>query len=87
MNVQRVKLMFDAVAINDALAAVLDAGLLCDVCTVKTQTKTVMVQSDFCPTCQRVITTHLGVMVECRLQEELAQMGLSPDAVKVMTEA
>lgn len=86
MGMQRVKLAFDAVAINEALAAVLDAGLLCDVCTTKTQTRTVMMQSDFCPTCQRVIQMHLGLMVERRLQEILAQKGFSPDAVKMMDE-
>lgn len=86
MGVQRVKLVFDTAAINEALTAVLDADLLCAVCTAKTQTKTVMMQSDFCPTCQRVIQSHLGVMVECRLQDILAQMGLSPDAVKVMNQ-
>jgi hypothetical protein len=86
MNLQRMKLLFDAAAIEEALAAVLDAGLLCDVCTAKTQTKTTMVQRDFCSTCQRVIQTHLGVMVERRLQGILAQMGLSPDAVKVMNQ-
>jgi hypothetical protein len=86
MGMQRVKLAFDAVAINEALAAVLDAGLLCDVCTTKTQTRTVMMQSDFCPTCQRVIQMYLGLIVERRLQEVLIQKGLSPDAVKVMNE-
>jgi hypothetical protein len=83
---QRVKLKFDAAAINETLDAVLDAGLLCDVCTAETQTRTAMVQSDFCPTCQRVIQTHLGVMVERRLQDIFAQTGLPPDAVEVMNQ-
>ena len=86
MQVKRVKLAFDAVAANEALAAALDSGLLCDVCATKTQTRTVMMQSDFCPTCQRVIQMHLGLMVERRLQDILAEKGLSPDAVKVMNQ-
>lgn len=84
MQMKRVKLIFDAAAINEALAAVLDAGLLCDVCAVKVETKAQMAQSGSCPTCQRVIQMQLGLMVEGRLQDILAQMGLSPDAVKVM---
>jgi hypothetical protein len=43
-----------------------------------------MVQSDFCLTCQRVIKTHLGLIVERRLQKVLVQRGFSADAVKVI---
>lgn len=87
MSAQRVKMAFDAVAVNEALAAVVDAGLLCEVCTTKTQARTVMTQSNFCPTCQRVIQMHLGLMVERRLQDVLAQQGFSHLAVRVTNEA
>lgn len=85
MNLQRMKLLFDTAAIEEALAAVLDAGLLCDVCTAKRQKQTAIVQRDFCSTCQRVIQAQLGLIVEGRLQLVLAENGLSPDAIKLVS--
>jgi hypothetical protein len=86
MGKLRVKLMFDATAVDEALTAALDAGLLCDVCTTKVQTRAVMVQNEFCPNCQQVIKTYLGLIVERRLQAVLTERGLSHDAVKLMSE-
>jgi hypothetical protein len=87
MNMQRVRLAFDAVAVNEALAEALDGGLLCDVCTDKVQTRARMLQSDFCPNCQGVIQMHLRLFVERRLRVVLIENGMSPDDVKVMIES
>jgi hypothetical protein len=87
IGVSRVKLRFDAAAVDEALASALEAGLLCDVCTAKLQTRAVIGQNDFCSSCQTVIQMHLGLLVEPRLQVVLAENGLSPDAVKLMNQA
>ncbi len=66
---RRVKLPTDKTTVIEALTAVMDANLLCDRCTEKTQTMPTMEQSDFCPVCQKTVFDHIALMVERRLQD------------------
>ncbi len=69
------KVIFDPIAINEAVNAAMDAGLLCAACTTKIQKKKMMKQSDFCTSCEQVVTAQLRLVGHRRLQKILALRG------------
>lgn len=83
MEQLKVKVQFNAAAINEALAKAIESNILCLTCLAKIETMTEMAQSDICSPCQQVIQVLLGEIMERQLQHALDQSGLPANGVRI----
>jgi hypothetical protein len=82
----KMNVIFDANDDGTALEAAWSEGLLCGACTQKVATQVAMSQSDFCPTCQAVVTSQLMVAVQRRMRQELVRRGLPSDSLEITSD-
>jgi hypothetical protein len=77
---------FNADDVDRALEAAQNQELLCRACIQKITTQLELSQSDFCPGCQAVITSHLVLDLEERMRAELVRQGLPLDTLEIVSD-